>query len=60
MRFAVAPHSSESAHRSLGKGEDLDLILTLCERRTLSKDLTLSYNNMIYQIKIKWSAYTLR
>ncbi len=50
-RFAVAPRSTESAHRSLGKGEDLDRILTLCERRTLSKNLTLSYNNVIYQIK---------
>jgi len=59
-RFAVAPRSPESAHRSLGKAEDLDRILTLCERRTLSKNLTLSYNNVIYQIKTKRSAYTLR
>jgi transposase len=59
-RFAVAPRSTESAHRSLGKGEDLDRILTLCERRTLSKNLTLSYNNVIYQIKTQRSAYTLR
>jgi hypothetical protein len=59
-RFAVAPRSTESAHRSLGKAEDLDRILTLCERRTLSKNLTLSYNNVIYQIKTKRSAYTMR
>ena len=59
-RFAVAPRSTESAHRSLGKGEDLDRILTLCEQRTLSKNLTLSYNNVIYQIKTKRSAYTMR
>jgi transposase len=59
-RFAVALRSAESAHRSLGKGEDLDRILTLCERRTLSKNLTLSYNNVIYQIKTKRSAYTMR
>ena len=59
-RFAVAPRSTESAHRSLGKGENLDRILTLCERRTLSKNLTLSYNNVIYQIKTKRSAYTMR
>jgi hypothetical protein len=32
----------------------------LCERRTLSKNLTLSYNNMIYQIKTERSAYTMR
>jgi len=59
-RFAVAPRSAEPAHRSLGKGEDLERILTLCERRTLSKNLTLSYNNVIYQIKTKRSAYTMR
>jgi hypothetical protein len=60
QRFAVAPRSAESAHRPLGKGDDLDRILTLCERRTLSKNLTLSYNNVIYQIKTKRSAYTMR
>jgi len=59
-RFAVPPRSAESAHRPLGKGEDLDRLLTLCERRTLSKNLTLSYNNVIYQIKTKRSAYTMR
>lgn len=59
-RFAVAPRAAESAHRSLGKAENLDRILTLCERRTLSKNLTLSYNNVIYQIKTKRSAYTMR
>jgi transposase len=59
-RFAVAPRSAESAHRPLSKGEDLDRILTLCERRTLSKNLTLSYNNVIYQIKTKRAVYTMR
>jgi transposase len=59
-RFAVPPRSAESAHRSLSKGEDLDRILTLCERRTLSKNLTLSYNNVIYQIQTKRPAYTMR
>lgn len=59
-RFAVAPRSPESAHRSLQKGEHLDRVLTLCERRTLSKNLTLSYNNVIYQIQTKRAAYTMR
>jgi len=35
-------------------------VLTLCERRTLSKNLTLSYNNVIYQIQTKRAAYTMR
>ena len=60
QRFAVTPCSAESAHRPLAKGEDLERVLTLCERRTLSKNLTLSYNNVIYQIKTKRSAYTMR
>jgi hypothetical protein len=60
QRFAVAPRSTESAHRRLAQGENLDRILTLCERRTLSKNLTLSYNNVIYQIQTKRSAYTMR
>jgi len=59
-RFAVAPRNSESAHRALQKGEYLDRVLTLCERRTLSKNLTLSYNNVIYQIQTKRAAYTMR
>jgi len=59
-RFAVPPRAAESAHRALGKGEDLERVLTLCERRTLSKNLTLSYNSVIYQIKTKRSAYTMR
>jgi transposase len=60
QRFAVAPRSAEAAHRPLAKGESLDRVLTLCERRTLSKNLTLSYNNVIYQIKTKRAAYTMR
>ena len=60
QRFAVAPRSEESAHRRLAKGEDLERVLTLCERRTLSKNLTLSYNNVIYQIKTKRATYTMR
>ena len=59
-RFAVPSRSPESAHRTLAKGEDLERVLTLCERRTLSKNLTLSYNNVIYQIKTKRPRYTMR
>lgn len=59
-RFAVPPRCTESAHRPLQKGEDLDRVLALCERRTLSKNLTLSYNKVIYQIKTQRAAYTMR
>src|SRR5947209_8166726 len=59
-RFAVAPRSTEDAHRSLQPGEDLDRILVLCEQRTLSKNLTLSYKGVIYQIRTRRAAYTMR
>lgn len=59
-RFAVEPRSAEDAHRRLAPTEDLDRILTLCERRTLSKNLTLSYDNRIYQVETKRAAYTMR
>jgi len=59
-RFAVPPRCAQTAHRPLAKGEHLERILSLCERRTLSKNLTLSYNHVIYQIKTKRAAYTMR
>jgi transposase len=59
-RFAVTPRSADSAHRPLRPGEALDRILCLCETRTLSKNLTLSYGNVIYQIQTKRPAYTMR
>lgn len=59
-RFAVPPRCAQAAHRPLAKGEHLERVLSLCERRTLSKNLTLSYNNVIYQIKTKRAAYTMR
>jgi hypothetical protein len=59
-RFSVEPRSSEDAHRPLAADEDLDRILALCERRTLSKNLTLSYGSVIYQIETKRADYTMR
>jgi transposase len=60
VRFSVCARSLEDAHRPPSKTEDLDRILTLVERRTLSKNLTISYNNVIYQINTKRAAYTMR
>lgn len=60
LRFAVAPRSGEDAHRPLQPTEELDRMLTLCEQRALSKNFTLSYNSVIYQIKTKRAAYTMR
>jgi hypothetical protein len=59
-RFAVSPRSAEDAHRPLGAGEDLGRILSWCEPRVLSKNLTLSYDGRVYQIKTDRAAYTMR
>jgi transposase len=59
-RFGREPRHAEDAHRQMSPGEDLNRILSLCERRTLSKNLTLSYGNVIYQVKTRRAAYTMR
>jgi hypothetical protein len=59
-RFEVAPRSSEDAHRPLAATEDLGRILSWCEQRVLSKNLTLSYDGRIYQVKTARAAYTMR
>jgi transposase len=59
-RFAVLPRSSHDAHRPLLKTEHLDWILAHQETRTLSKNLTLQFNKVIYQIQTNRPTYALR
>ena len=59
-RFAVAPRSCHDAHRPLLKTENLELILTYQETRSLSKNLTAQFKNVVYQIQSDRPAYTLR
>jgi len=59
-RFAVAPRSNHDAHRPLLKTENLDIILTHQKTGTLSKNLTVQYNKVIYQIQTNRPDYTLR
>ncbi|HCE17903.1 MAG TPA: ISNCY family transposase [Anaerolinea thermolimosa] len=59
-RFAVAPRSHHNAHRPLLPAENLDLILSHQETRTLSKNLTLQFKHMIYQIQSERPDYALR
>jgi transposase len=59
-RFAVPPRSSHDAHRPLTKVENLDHILTWQEFRQLSKNPTLQFKKIVYQIKTKPSSYALR
>jgi hypothetical protein len=59
-RFAVPPRSSNDAHRPLTTLENLNHILTWQEPRILSKNLTLQFKKVVYQIQAKPSSYALR
>ena len=59
-RFAVAPRSHHDAHRPLLKSDNLDLILTHQKTGTLSKNLTVQSNKVIYQIQSNRPDYALR
>jgi len=60
-KFAVEPASDADAHRPvLHDQQELDLILSIHSKRKLSKNLTLQYNNILYQVKIKGIGYAMR
>ena len=59
-RFAVQPRSNHDAHRPLLKTENLDLILTRQKTGPLSKNLTVQFNRVIYQIQSDRPGYALR
>lgn len=60
-RFAVIPASQEDAHRSvLHSEQELDLIFSMHNTRTISKNLTIQYQNTIYQIHAKDRTRRLR
>lgn len=60
-RFSVEPRSSENAHRPLNKTEkELELILSKRETRKVSKNLEISFEKKIYQIKGVGHGYRLR
>jgi transposase len=58
-RFAVSPRSTHDAHRPLLKKENLDLILSHQETRILSRNLTVQYRKVIYQIQTQRPTYAL-
>jgi transposase len=59
-RFGAAPRSTHDAHRPLLKSENLALICSRQETRTLSKNLTLQAHGVIYQIQTTRPSYALR
>ena len=60
-RFSVAAKSTEDVHRmELPESKVLDLIFSYQEERKLTKNLEISYNNVIYQVKTKTKGYRLQ
>jgi hypothetical protein len=59
-RFAVAARSTHDAHRPLLKTDNLDVILTHQETRSLSKNLTVQFKHIVYQIQSNRPDYALR
>jgi len=60
QRFAVEPRSSVDAHRALTTQDDLATILTWQEQRVVSKNLTVQFEKVVYQIQTKRPSYALR
>jgi transposase len=58
-RFAVEPKSRHNMHRSVGPLENLERIFAFQEQRILSKNLTLQYKNVVYQIQTSRPGYAL-
>jgi len=59
-RFAVPPRSTHDAHRPLTAQDDLARIFSWQETRTLSKNLTLQFQKVIYQIHTPRPTYAMR
>lgn len=60
QRFSVPPRSHNDAHRPLVSPENLAHILAWQEPRILSKNLTLQFKKVVYQIQTLRPTYALR
>jgi len=60
QKFAKAPKDPQNAHRPLLPTHNLDRIFCLQYTRQLSKNLTLQYDNVIYQVFADKREYILR
>jgi transposase len=59
-RFAVPPRSDYNAHRPLTAQDTLARILTWQEQRILTKNLTLQFRKVVYQIQTQRPTYAMR
>lgn len=60
QRFAVPPRSAQDAHRTLTAHDNLAQILTWQETRRLSKNLTVQFQKVVYQIQTERPTYAMR
>ena len=60
QRFAVSPRSDHDAHRPLTAHDNLAQILTWQETRLLSKNLTVQFQKVVYQIQTTRPTYAMR
>jgi transposase len=60
QRFAVPPRSQHDAHRPLTAHDKLDQILTWQETRLLSKNLSVQFQKVVYQIQTAHPTYAMR
>jgi len=61
QKFALVPRSDVDAHRATLPDEGtLDLILSEQHSRKITKNLEVSFQNKIYQIKTETRSYTMR
>jgi transposase len=59
-QFAIQPREQQELHTQMDDINDLKLILTLQEKRSVSKNLTLQYKNKTYAIQMPGKGYRLR
>ena len=59
-KFAVRAEMEEDSHRQLLLQHDLEKILCYKTQRTLSKNLEIQYDNIIYQIVLDKPSWSLR
>lgn len=60
QRFAVPPRSQHDAHRPLTAHDKLDQILTWQEMRLLSKNLSVQFQKVVYQVQTAHPTYAMR
>lgn len=60
QRFCVPPRSPHDVHRALTTHDNLAQILTWQETRLLSKNLTVQFQKVVYQIQTPHPTYAMR